>query len=130
MIPNQARLLRTLEGEGTLSKDWRPAFEQVPRHLFVPDAAWLIENGRTPIDRAAGEDAWLTAAYADEPIIIQWDDGASSGDNPDAAATSSLSMPTIVAIMLRELLISDGMRVLEIGTGSGWNAALLQRLKG
>jgi protein-L-isoaspartate O-methyltransferase len=125
VIPNQARLLRTLEGEGALSKEWRPAFEQVPRHLFVPDTAWLIENGRSSIDRAADEDAWLTAAYSDEPIITQWDDGASSGDSPDAAATSSISMPTIVAIMLRESLINDGMKVLEIGTGTGWNAALL-----
>lgn len=125
MIPEQAALLQTLMDEGALSEEWRSPFEQVPRHLFVPDRAWLIEEGRTIIDRNADESTWLRAAYSDEPIITQWDDGASLGEHSSAAATSSLSMPTIVAIMLRESLISDGMRVLEIGTGSGWNAALL-----
>lgn len=125
MIPEHAKLLQTLSDEGSLSDDWRPAFEQVPRHLFVPGHAWLIENGRTSIERNADESSWLKAAYSDEPIITQWDDGSSSGEKADAAATSSLSMPTIVAIMLRESLISDGMKVLEIGTGSGWNSALL-----
>ncbi|OJF13884.1 hypothetical protein BG844_12775 [Couchioplanes caeruleus subsp. caeruleus] len=124
-MPEHARLVQTLSDEGVLPNEWRSAFENVPRHLFVPDQAWLIGNGRTCIDRSADEAGWLAAAYSDEPIITQWDDGSSSSEKPGAAATSSLSMPTIVAIMLRESLISDGMKVLEIGTGSGWNAALL-----
>jgi SAM-dependent methyltransferase len=39
--------------------------------------------------------------------------------------TSSASMPTVVAQMLTALQIEPGMRVLEIGTGTGYNAALL-----
>ena len=40
-------------------------------------------------------------------------------------ATSSASMPRIVAVMLDRLQVADGHRVLEIGTGTGYNAALL-----
>ncbi|MFC5185666.1 protein-L-isoaspartate O-methyltransferase family protein [Actinomadura harenae] len=40
-------------------------------------------------------------------------------------ATSSLSMPTVVAEFLDPLAPCDHHRVLEIGTGSGWTAALL-----
>lgn len=44
--------------------------------------------------------------------------------------TSSISKPSIVAAMLDHLHLEPGMRVLEIGTGSGWNAALLARRVG
>ncbi|MFE9003974.1 methyltransferase domain-containing protein [Streptomyces sp. NPDC007875] len=54
--------------------------------------------------------------------MTQVDDGRSDGPG---IATSSNSMPTMVARMLTALEVADGQRVLEIGTGSGWNAALL-----
>jgi protein-L-isoaspartate(D-aspartate) O-methyltransferase len=123
VIDEHRQLLDTLTAEGCLTDAWRPAFEQVPRHLFVPDAAWLTDDDRTRIDRVADPAGWLACAYADQPIITQWDDGDSAGRM--RSPTSSLSMPTIVALMLDTLDICPGHRVLEIGTGSGWNAALL-----
>lgn len=39
--------------------------------------------------------------------------------------SSSCSQPSVVAAMLDALDVHDGHRVLEIGTGTGWNAALL-----
>lgn|GEM_PF-438229 len=53
-----------------------------------------------------------TAAYYDEPIPL--------GDTGQ-----TLSAPSMIAIMLEELELSRGMHVLEVGAGSGYNAALI-----
>ncbi|WP_300009018.1 methyltransferase domain-containing protein [Pseudonocardia sp.] len=83
-----------------------PAVEQalraVPRHLFLPGAS-------------------VAAAYADGAVAVQHVDGA---------ATSSASQPSMVAIMLEQLDLRPGHRVLEIGAGTGWNAALMARIVG
>jgi protein-L-isoaspartate(D-aspartate) O-methyltransferase len=44
--------------------------------------------------------------------------------------TSSSSQPSVMAVMLEQLDVRSGMRVLEIGTGTGYNAALLAVLVG
>lgn len=59
---------------------------------------------------------WLDAVYHDQAIIIGTDEQGS---------TSSSSRPSVMAGMLDWLGVEDGDRVLEIGTGSGYNAALL-----
>jgi protein-L-isoaspartate(D-aspartate) O-methyltransferase len=79
------------------------ALRAVPRHRFVPDA---------PVEDA----------YADLAVITKRD---ASG-----AALSCASMPTIVAMMLDQLDVQPGSRVLEIGAGTGYNAALLAHLTG
>lgn len=53
-------------------------------------------------------------AYADSPLPI--------GDG------QTISQPYIVALMTETLRLSGGERVLEIGTGSGYQAAVLSRL--
>jgi protein-L-isoaspartate(D-aspartate) O-methyltransferase len=78
------------------------AMRAVPRHLFLPD--------RT-----------TDAAYADEAVAVQHVDGV---------ATSSASQPSMVAIMLEQLALAPGQRVLEIGAGTGYNAALMARIVG
>jgi protein-L-isoaspartate(D-aspartate) O-methyltransferase len=79
------------------------AFLAVPRHLFVPE-----------VDPAR--------AYADEAIPVKW--------SADGRPVSSSSQPAIMAIMLEQLRLGPGQRVLEIGTGTGYNAALLTHLVG
>jgi protein-L-isoaspartate(D-aspartate) O-methyltransferase len=49
---------------------------------------------------------------------------------PPEAATSSVSAPYLIAGMLAELDLAPSMRVLEIGAGSGYHAALLATLVG
>src|SRR5579883_3067513 len=44
--------------------------------------------------------------------------------------TRSSSQPAVMALMLSYLDVKPGMRILEIGTGTGYNAALLARLTG
>jgi protein-L-isoaspartate(D-aspartate) O-methyltransferase len=79
------------------------AFRVVPRHVFVPG----IEPER---------------AYRDEAFPIKYDRGG--------RPVSSSSQPAIMARMLDQLDVQPGHRVLEIGTGSGYNAALLAHVVG
>lgn len=89
MIRAQLRA-RGLRDERVLS-----AFEEVPRHLFVPET--LREQ-----------------AYEDHPLPI--------------ALGQTISQPYMVALMLEHLDLKGPERVLEIGTGSGYQTALLSRL--
>ncbi|MGH3770344.1 MAG: methyltransferase domain-containing protein [Pseudonocardiaceae bacterium] len=132
-----AGLVDGLSSSGAVTPDWRAAFLAVPRHLFVPDLVWRDRedgSGPRPVRRAEQPDTWLQMVYRDEPVITQINDGAPPAfptGPPDSTVsrhtvyTSSTSMPTVVAEMLTALRAEPGMSVLEIGTGTGWNTALL-----
>ncbi|MGH3925597.1 MAG: hypothetical protein ACRDTT_22525 [Pseudonocardiaceae bacterium] len=68
---------------------------------------------------------WRELAVGDDFVITQVDDGNPVGGDVGDLITSSVSMPRMVALMLKHLDVHGGERVLEIGTGTGWNAALL-----
>lgn len=55
-------------------------------------------------------------AYVDNPLSIGWG--------------QTISAPHMVAIMCDLLDIQDGMKVLEIGAGSGYHAAVMAKLAG
>ncbi|MDI5967286.1 methyltransferase domain-containing protein [Streptantibioticus silvisoli] len=118
----RARLVRRLTDAGHLADDrWRAAFEQVPRHLFVPAFHRPVPGGGW--DRLSGADRdprraarWLSGVYEDAPLATRVRDGV---------MTSSSSQPSLMAAMLDALGVRDGDRVLEVGAGTGWNAALL-----
>lgn len=78
------------------------ALLEVPRHVFLPGAG-------------------LAAAYADEAVVTRYKDGLPA---------SSASQPAIVAAMLGQLSPLAGGCVLEVGAGTGYNAALLSALVG
>ena len=61
-------------------------------------------------------------AYDDSPILLK---RATSG-----AVVSTISQPTMIASMLEDLAVEAGQRVFEVGTASGYNAALLAELVG
>ncbi|UGQ10487.1 methyltransferase, FxLD system [Yinghuangia sp. ASG 101] len=77
------------------------ALRTVARHVFVPDAT-------------------LEEAYADDVVAAKRDE--------DGRLTSSASQPGIVAAMLERAAVRPGQAVLEIGTATGYNAALLAEL--
>jgi protein-L-isoaspartate(D-aspartate) O-methyltransferase len=79
------------------------AFRDTPRHVFVPGVG-------------------LYQAYADTVVPVKF--GA------HGQSISAASQPTIVALMLEQLDTRRGQRVLEVGAGTGYNAALLGRLVG
>ena len=78
------------------------AFRRVRRHAFLPGQS-------------------LEDAYRDDAIVTR-----TSGGLP----SSSSSQPSIMAIMAEQLELELGQRVLEIGAGTGYNAALLRELVG
>ncbi|MFG2884019.1 methyltransferase domain-containing protein [Streptomyces sp. NPDC048297] len=118
----RAALVRTIDAEGTWDADpvWREAFAEVPRHLFVPyyyvatTGGYERRWGESP-DRAARE-RWVRGAYDDTPLATRLRDGE---------LLSSSSQPSLMARMLVALRVGDGDRVLEVGAGTGYNAALL-----
>ncbi|WP_328721640.1 methyltransferase domain-containing protein [Streptomyces sp. NBC_00247] len=116
----QAMVRLIVAGGGLRDLGWRAAFEDVPRHLFVP---YYYEGGLLGAVRLWCEDAdpvrreqWLRGAYADGPLATRMKDGE---------LVSSSSQPSLMALMLDELDVRDGQTVLEIGAGTGYNAALL-----
>ncbi|MCG6499654.1 methyltransferase domain-containing protein [Kitasatospora sp. A2-31] len=130
--PEQAatRSLLRAVGEalgGPVPHEWEEAITAVPRHRFLPQRIWLEDGhgGYEPCDLEADHARWFDAAYSDVPIITQVNDGRAPADPDDAWPSSSASAPSIVVRMLRDLDVRSGMKVLEIGTGTGWNAALL-----
>jgi protein-L-isoaspartate(D-aspartate) O-methyltransferase len=126
------RMVEGLAQRGELDERWRTALTEVPRHVFVPELVWRHDedsNGNcdlVPLRRAEDPQRWLELAYANDFVTIQVDDGHPAGaDGCGFEVTSSASMPAVVAQMLTALQVESGMRVLEIGTGTGYNAALL-----
>ncbi|RAQ95819.1 protein-L-isoaspartate O-methyltransferase family protein [Thermogemmatispora tikiterensis] len=101
------------------------ALTQVPRHRLVP-LLWDHEAGSRswqPVWPAEGDEiAWYERVYQDRPLVTRVD--------ARGRTLSSSSQPSLVARMLTELVVEPGQRVLEIGTGSGYQTALLCRLTG
>ncbi|MGW0646784.1 methyltransferase domain-containing protein, partial [Streptomyces badius] len=118
--PTHPDLVRDLADRGLLAGRWREVFDAVPRSRFVPAEVWRQLSDRC--EPVVGADAWLALVNSDEPVVTQLDDGVGGGPG---VATSSNSMPSMVARMLGLLDVEGGQRVLEIGTGTGYVAALL-----
>ncbi|MFD9079229.1 methyltransferase domain-containing protein [Streptomyces erythrochromogenes] len=116
-----AAQVRELTAAGVLDDPrWRAAFAAVPRHVFVP--YFWTERGAGQ-ERLWAEDPdpqlrarWLRGVYVDAPLATRLRDGR---------LVSSSSQPSLMAKMLAALDVRDGDDVLEIGAGTGYNAALL-----
>ena len=79
------------------------AFRAVPRHAFLPGVA-------------------LDEVYRDDVVVTRY--------NEQQQAISSSSQPAMMAAMLEMLDVKHGQRILEIGAGTGYNAALLAHIVG
>jgi protein-L-isoaspartate O-methyltransferase len=97
--------------------EWRDAFERVPRHLFVPRFHPEHEDHVLDSSVPGQYNEWLRAVYSDVALI--------TNRGEDGSSLSSSSTPSVMAMMLEALDARPGHRVLEVGTGTGYNAALL-----
>ena len=124
------RLVDAIRQSGAIADPaWGDAFSQVPRHVFVPRFFVADEDGWAAIDQS--DPGWLATVYSDRVLVTQLDDDPGMWHTARRTGpvrgipTCSSSMPSIMAIMLGELRAAAGARVLEVGTGTGYNAALL-----
>jgi len=126
------RLAEGLQRRGVLRDPlWRAAVESVPRHVFVPffytcagGGEFALVDGADPGQR----DNWLEAVYSDETLVTQIGSAPVPepfGGGVQVRPTSSSTRPSLMLRMIEDLDLKDGDRVLEIGTGTGYNAALL-----
>ena len=112
--------------------EWSDLLTEVPRTPFIPDTIWVGDEGAdlVPLSRHDDPQGWQALVDSDQPVVTQVDDGAAGPEGVGWMPTSSCSQPTVVAAMLDALDVRAGQRILEIGTGTGWNAALLCRRVG
>src|ERR1700689_5066346 len=99
----RARMVERILAQERLTPPVEHALRQVERHRYVPSA---------PLAEAYQEKAVITHSF------------------PDGTSLSCASGPSIVAAMLGALQVEPGHRILEIGAGTGYNAALLATLAG
>jgi methyltransferase of ATP-grasp peptide maturase system len=119
-----ARMVEVITASGELRTPlWQQAFRAVPRHHFVPVYYTPDDDGGWR-EHTRGEPGWLEAVYDGRTLITALVDE----DGPcgvQRLPVSSSTTPALMAHMLEELDITPGMRVLEIGTGTGYHAAVL-----
>ncbi|TDO67154.1 protein-L-isoaspartate O-methyltransferase [Kribbella sp. VKM Ac-2571] len=131
--PLADELVASIKQKGHLSDPrLRAAFAETPRHHFVPEYLRLDigPSGATHIDGTVDRSTpqYLTAVYTDQALMTQT---KPVRGQPDSFVwSSSSSMPSVMADMIEELQIRPGMTVLESGTGTGYNAAILCHLLG
>jgi protein-L-isoaspartate(D-aspartate) O-methyltransferase len=112
-----AALTDELTAAGKLrSPEWQAALRAVPRHELVP--VHYTMDPHTGAWAAAYTADDLPQVYSNTALFVL------------PGGLSSTSMPGLMTRMLETLDIHDGHRVLEIGAGTGYNAALLSHRLG
>jgi methyltransferase of ATP-grasp peptide maturase system len=124
-----ARLVDQISAQGDLrSPHWRDALLAIPRHLFVPHY-YLQDTSTRPSrwvrhepDDEPSTRTWLELVYSPTTMIT---DVAQYADRGVQMPVCSSTKPDLMIRMLETLDVRNGHRVLEIGTGTGYNTALL-----
>lgn len=121
-----AHMVDELHSAGLLDDPrWHDAFSAVARHVFVP----RFLRGSTVISCAdpATAEQWRASIYTDTTLITQT---APAPRYDSELPTSSSTLPSLMARMLNLLQVDDNSSVLEIGTATGYNTAILCHVVG
>ena len=114
------------------SPEWQSALLAVPRHEFVPkfyersSAGWELVSASLHGTR----ERWWNGVWANTSLVTKLGEVGRAGQRVVMGPASSSSAPSLMTRMLEALAICDGHRVLEIGTGTGYNAALMSHRLG
>ena len=117
------RLANYLADNVLTDPEWLAVFSDAPRHEFGPSGLTVDHNGRVVDSSKWSRRQRLRHSYSDQVMVTRFERGPDGNETPQA--TSSVSQPVIVAAMLELLEVEPGTKVLEIGTGPGYNACLL-----
>jgi protein-L-isoaspartate(D-aspartate) O-methyltransferase len=123
------RLVVQLIARGAL---WSPplvaAFRATPRHRFLERFYHYSRRGgwREVAAHAPGR-AELRLLYGDRALTTRLSEPTPG--RPQVPISSS-SQPSLMAQMLEDLRLTPGQRVLEVGSGTGYNAALMAHVTG
>ena len=98
---------------------WKNAVSAVARHVLVPTVYRQDGTGAWhPVDVSSPEG--LNLVYSPTTLVTALADRGTHRES-----ISSSTKPDLMLRMLEVLDVHDGQKVLEIGTGTGYNAALL-----
>lgn len=117
------RLADQLHASGDLrTPAWHAAIAETPRHVLVPTVY-------EPPGQYYGSQADVRLNAADHLELVYSTTTLVTAVVPNKygslVAVSSSTKPDLMVRMLETLGIGEGQRILEIGTGTGYNAALL-----
>jgi protein-L-isoaspartate(D-aspartate) O-methyltransferase len=109
-----------------LQRDWTG---NVDRRQFIPDVIYIQREPLadfTAVSREDEPELWEQQVSSDDPVITKLNPIVlPDGSSKLFWAASSSSAPAIMNQMISELRLEPGLSVLEIGTGTGWNAAVM-----
>jgi protein-L-isoaspartate(D-aspartate) O-methyltransferase len=124
------QLIDQLIARGALwSRPLIEAFRQTPRHLFL-DRVWHYQRqtgGWREMHTHALSRNELRLLYSDRALTTRLSE---PGSGLPPAPISSSSQPSLMAEILEDLRLAPGLKTLEIGAGTGYNAALLAYVVG
>lgn len=102
-----------------LTDSTRAAFRAMPRHAFVKR---FRQDGKIVAVTPENLLQLLPAIYNDG-VLSLWEDR-------EKRQWSTMSQPSLVLGMLNLMNLAEGQRVFELGSGSGWNAAMMGHIVG
>jgi protein-L-isoaspartate O-methyltransferase len=103
----------------------------IERYKFIPETIWVDgdDGWMAALHRADDPDGWMAVCRSDDPIVTQVDDGRPAGGKGIRPSSSSTA-PSMMRAMIEKLDLVSGLKVLEIGTGTGYNAAMIAEIVG